>query len=125
MDKRHPSVKYEVMSPVNDKYFLRGAFWRLFYELETMENPCMSNETVIREFENGVFGVFPVIEHHECDVPFCKCERPDFLYKPTNIMICWYKYPFRGGVINRKPEEYNSKTIIALAEHCLQSLTAK
>lgn len=107
---------------VLDTYSLRGCFWRLFHEIES-KTECMYSGTVIKHYENEVFAIYPRIEHYECNDPNCTCKMPDFIYKPTNFQLTWYKYAFRNAKMNRKTFDINE--LIEITDHCLLSMNVK
>lgn len=43
----------------------------------------------------------------------CECVLPNFLYKPDNLEINWYKYPLRDSYSNRLFDEQELKDIFA------------
>lgn len=56
-------------------------------------NPFMEGYV---SYENDTFLIRPYIWDDENP----EAELPNFVYKPENIEICWYKYPFRNSFIN-------------------------
>ncbi|EQF22287.1 hypothetical protein QEW_4456 [Clostridioides difficile CD160] len=64
-------------------------------------------------YENDIFKIKP----YEYDKYINKKEC-NFLYKPLNIEIFWYKYPFRIAYSNKKISYEYFKTIL---KKCLES----
>ena len=48
------------------------------------------------EYENEVFSMMPYCWCEQDDCKWCNGIAPNFLYKPTNGKIFWYKYIGRG-----------------------------
>lgn len=51
--------------------------------------------------------------------PECPTVQPNFLYKPTNLQVQWYKYPFRDAYSSQPTEDLD---LVAIVLNCLQSL---
>lgn len=49
----------------------------------------------------------------------CLMNQPNFYYKPTNLVIEWYKYPFRSSESNR---EFSADEFIDIVRHCRESI---
>ena len=49
----------------------------------------------------------------------CPIAIPNFIYKPTNFMATWYKYPFRGAMANR---ELSAAELVKIVQHCMESV---
>jgi len=88
--------------------------------LETMEKVNLLNEygwakEYYAGYENDIFYIksfhwgdctcggddteFTSPELHDSE---CLIYKPNFIYKPTNFIISWYKHPLRGNTCNRK-----------------------
>lgn len=50
-------------------------------------------------YENEVFAIRPYWWGDSDDRT--EIEAPNFIYKPTDFKIWWYKYPFRGSSMNQ------------------------
>ena len=48
------------------------------------------------KYENDVFSIQPYYWGDEEEI----CSRPNFIYKPEDIQISWYKYPMRDAYSN-------------------------
>lgn len=72
------------------------------------------------EFVNDVFEMHSYcwceggIEGHENGCP------PNFLYKPTGLIITWYKYSGRGTTSNKKYP--GARTWSEIVNHCIKSI---
>lgn len=68
-------------------------------------------------FENDVFEIVPYCWC--CTDGGCKnCNRPNFLYKPDNFSISWYKYPFRDSYSSK---EFDVNYLYKILCHCYES----
>ena len=84
------------------------------------------------EYENNTFATFPYfwgdpdcdnddsLEDRACPCkPNCPSMKPNFLYKPTNYSIKWYKYPFRDSYANQK---ITTRQFIQIVDACIESM---
>lgn len=67
-------------------------------------------------FENEVFSMSNYYWGDEDTIK----QRPNFIYKPTDFSISWYKYPLRDSYSNQKISLKEFKKIL---QHCRDSLT--
>ena len=68
------------------------------------DNQDHKNVTDRGGFENDIFLINPYYWGDDEEI----AEQPNFVYKPKNIVIEWYKYPFRSSYSNynfRKVED--------------------
>lgn len=86
-----------------------------FYKKELIVQELVPVEEYHRKFENDTFIVRP---YYWGDSDELKA-LPNFLYKPENINIDWYKYPFRDSYSNVKLDYKKLREII---DDCLKSL---
>ena len=68
-----------------------------------------------REFENDTF----IIRAYYWGEDEKKAELPNFVFKPTNLEISWYKYPMRDAYSNQDISIEAFKDII---NKCVESL---
>lgn len=66
------------------------------------------------EFENDIFIINPYYWGDDYE----KQIKPNFVYKPTNLTISWYKYPFRDSYMNKYISRKEFKEIL---EKCKES----
>ena len=66
-------------------------------------------------FENDVFIVRPYYWGEDEQI----AELPNFVYKPTNITISWYKYPLRDSYISHN---ISQEELRAVLNACRQSV---
>lgn len=66
-------------------------------------------------FENAVFALFPYYWGDDEALQ----SIPNFVYKPEDIRICWYKYPLREAYANRPLTEH---ALIDMLNVCSKSL---
>ena len=77
------------------------------------------------KYENDVFSLFPYYWGEcECESELihvhnksCPCNWPNFHYKPTDLKIEWYKYPFRDSFSN-KP--FTVEEFVTMLDHCVE-----
>jgi hypothetical protein len=58
-------------------------------------------------YENEMFCINPYYWGDDEDIAVL----PNFIYKPTNFTIDWYKYPFRDSYMNKQLTEEEIKKI--------------
>lgn len=49
----------------------------------------------------------------------CPTIQPNFHYKPTGVMLTWYKYPFRSAYVN---QELSAAELVKIVQHCMESV---
>jgi len=52
----------------------------------------------------------------------CLIYKPNFIYKPSNFLLSWYKHPLRGNYCN---QELTITKFNNIMKHCYQSLISK
>ena len=67
------------------------------------------------EYENDTF----VIRAYYWGDDEAKAELPNFVYKPTGLEICWYKYPMRDAYSNQDVSIEDFKEIL---KECAMSM---
>ena len=94
------------------------------------QNPLIltSNQSKDGGFKNSVFEIFPYYwgectcgnedKDLEC-TPECLLMKPNFIYFPENVIINWYKYPFRDAYSNKDLDRNDWKRIF---QACIDSL---
>lgn len=110
----HSRGKYpidrEMFQPIFYKYFDKNFDSYMYYEgVET------DKITDRGGYENDVFKINPYYWGEDEDI----IDEPNFIYKPENIEISWYKYPLRDSYSNtlltkEKAEEIFSKCILSM-----------
>ena len=68
-------------------------------------------------YENAVFVINPYWWGNEDNE--VECEKPNFMYKPSEFEIRWYKYPFRDSYMNIDLPEDKIK---AIWSECIKSV---
>lgn len=68
-------------------------------------------------FENDMFIIRPYYWGEDETI----AEKPNFVYKPKNIEISWYKYPFRDSYSN---VELTEGLLQEILDECAKSLAA-
>lgn len=58
-------------------------------------------------YENEIFCISPYYWGEDKDI----ASLPNFIYKPINFTIDWYKYPFRDSYMNKQLNEKEIKNI--------------
>jgi hypothetical protein len=94
--------------------------------------PFFKNENGVDFFENDIFmlrgyvydeecncGVDDLDNSDDCHKESCALIKPHFYYKPTDLKIMWYKYPFRDSYSNRMFDVKEFKDIL---KDCMKSL---
>ena len=66
-------------------------------------------------FNNGTFAVFPYYWGDDEALQ----SMPNFVYKPEDVRICWYKYPLREAYANKPLTE---QALIGILDVCGKSL---
>jgi hypothetical protein len=79
---------------------------------------CGWNNSYI-EFKNDVFELNPYCWDEEDEE---RCSLPNFIYKPEDVTIKWYKYPMRDAYINKPLTLYKFWKML---NHCIESVRAK
>ena len=86
-----------------DRELIEPIFWKCFEDyFDTymyFYGQCEEDALYLTDrggFENEVFKVNPYYWGEEEDI----ANEPNFVYKPENIEISWYKYPFRDSYAN-------------------------
>ena len=69
-------------------------------------------------FENAVFALFPYYWGDDEALQ----SVPNFVYKPDDICICWYKYPLREAYANRPLTEQKLADILDVCGKSLEQL---
>lgn len=69
-------------------------------------------------FENAVFALFP---YYWGDDEVLQ-SVPNFVYKPDDVRICWYKYPLREAYANRPLTEEKLADILDVCSKSLKQL---
>ena len=69
-------------------------------------------------FENGVFVLRPYYWGDDDRI----ADLPNFVYKPDNITISWYKYPMRGAYMNKALNEYEFFSMLCECEASLDGI---
>jgi hypothetical protein len=77
------------------------------------------------KYENDVFSIFPYYWGEcECDSDLvhvhketCPCSWPNFHYKPTDLRIEWYKYPFRDSYSNKS---FTVEEFVEILDKCVE-----
>lgn len=77
-----------------------------------------SGETKRGGYENETFSLNPYYWGEDDEI----ADLPNFVYKPENIEISWYKYMFRDSWSNAAPDEAKMKEMFAA---CRQSMEEK
>ena len=70
------------------------------------------------EYENGVFMMHPFCWCEREDCKWCNGNAPNFLFKPKNIKVKWYKYIGRGM-------EQNGEFTSDWLQQCINSIWGK
>ena len=79
-------------------------------------NPYWNDELFC--FENDTFVLRPYYWGDKEEIE----ELPNFVYKPNNIEMTWYKYPLRSAYINRDIDEIEFQNMLAECEKSLDSV---
>lgn len=66
-------------------------------------------------FENETFIIRPYYWGENQEI----AQRPNFVYKPTNLAMSWYKYPMRDAYSN---QDISVNDFQAVCEACLKSI---
>lgn len=76
-------------------------------------------------FDNDVFSISPYyggdcecVEDQE-HKKGCPCIQPNFVFKPSDFQIQWYKYPFRDSYMN---QDYSADMFLFILGVCIASL---
>jgi hypothetical protein len=69
-------------------------------------------------FENEIFLINPFYWGEDEDIQ----DKPNFVFKPMNIEIEWYKYPMRSAYSNKRVTYGDMKRILAT---CKSSISKK
>lgn len=69
-------------------------------------------------FENEIFLINPFYWGEDEDIQ----DKPNFVFKPMNIEIEWYKYPMRSAYSNKRVTHGDMKRILAT---CKASISKK
>lgn len=64
-------------------------------------------ENYMGGYKNELFCINPYYWGEDEDIAVL----PNFIYKPTNFTIDWYKYPFRDSYMNKQLNEKEIKNI--------------
>lgn len=91
---------------------------RLFYACD----PDWDRNDYSTDFENDTFMVHRYCWCGQETCPFCNCEKPNFLYKPTGFELSWYKYPLRDSYASEEPNLVKFREII---DKCIESVGTK
>ena len=67
-------------------------------------------------YENETFLINPYYWGDEEGI----IEEPNFIYKPEDIKIWWYKYPFRSSYINKNIQFYDFVDILNRCKESMQ-----
>lgn len=83
-----------------DRLPMQDIFWK-YFENTYFDYHCVwcrndDNLTERGGYENDVFVIEPYYWGEDEDI----IGQPNFIYKPENITIEWYKYPMRGAYSN-------------------------
>lgn len=85
-------------------------------------------EKGVHFFENDIFMLRGYVYDEDCNcgddgsenhAEDCALIKPHFFYKPTDLKIMWYKYPFRDSYSNRL---FTTEEFKDMLQHCLESL---
>lgn len=68
-------------------------------------------------FENDTFSIMPYYWGNEPE----EMEKPNFVFKPRNISIQWYKYPLRDAYCTH---DISPETFLEMLRICSESLSA-
>ncbi len=69
------------------------------------------------DYENNVFMMHPFCWCYEEDCKWCYGGEPNFIYKPTNTRIWWYKWIGRGQEQKGKlPKDWLEKCVKSVAK---------
>jgi hypothetical protein len=85
------------------------------YGYPTDRNREMADERTNTSFENDTFLIRPYYWGEEEEIQ----DLPNFVYKPDNITIDWYKYPMRDAYCNQNISIKRFKEIL---KACLASV---
>ena len=74
--------------------------------LKRMLDKLIIGKQTVWNFENKTIFLMPYNWDYEEE------PRPNFIFKPENILISWYKYPFRSASSNKKLSPEKLKEIV-------------
>lgn len=67
-----------------------------------------------QEFDNDVFSIHRVLDEEEDNYP---TDQYRMVYKPTGLIIEWYKFPFRSSSCNKR---FTRKELRKIVKHCME-----
>ena len=112
------NFKFEVQRGKMQDLFAEWLYDNGFDGYGYYDNQDHPNVTERGGFENNVFLINPYYWGEDEEI---QCE-PNFIFKPKNIQMIWYKYPLRDAYSNKRITWGDMKRILAT---CRASMNKK
>ena len=98
--------------PIENRNIVNSKAWQNLLEICNCDSygyycGFNKNKTELGGYENEMFAINPYYWGEEERL----MEIPNFLYKPTGLIIEWYKYPFRDSYMNKNLNDRQLKAI--------------